>query len=57
MGASETHNRLQLLRSHAKALCAEHGLQPVIDFFLNTIEGNVIKLECGCRRKEFREAK
>lgn len=49
---SAEHTRLKLLRAKTKVFCAAHGLQQVIDFFLNAKEGNTLKLECGCRRKE-----
>jgi hypothetical protein len=48
----QDHNRLNLLRTAAKAFCKSHGVQRVTDFFLNDKEGNTLELECGCRRKE-----
>lgn len=48
----QTHNRIHLLRTNAKAFCREHGVQRVRDYFVNETEGNTLELECGCRRKE-----
>lgn len=49
----QPHNRFRTLRSGTKVLCSEreHGLQKVTDFFV-TSDGNLLKLECGCRRLE-----
>lgn len=50
--SQDRHNRLFVLRSRLKALCRTHGVQPVADYFVNAKDGNLLELECGCRRQE-----
>lgn len=45
------HTRPGLLASNTKAWCTEHGLQLIIDYF-HRVDGSVLALACGCRRRE-----
>jgi hypothetical protein len=47
----QPHNRLRTLRTGVRVLCANHGVQKVVDLFQSE-KGNTLALACGCRRPE-----
>jgi hypothetical protein len=47
----QPHNRIRTLRTGVRVLCATHGVQRVVDLFQSE-KGNLLALECGCRRPE-----
>lgn len=51
----QTHNRIHLLRTNAKAFCREHGVQRVRDYFVNETEATRSNSNAGAGGRRKRE--